>query len=76
MNSLLIPLKGPSRGPRVQGCRELEVASPKDLLRLARLGASQRHVAATKMNDRSSRTVQEGPLIGDPVRITGKPKKQ
>lgn len=44
------------RGPRVQGCREVEVSSPKDLLRLARLGASHRHVAATRMNDRSSRS--------------------
>lgn len=44
------------RGPRVQGCREIEVASLKDLLHLARLGASRRHVAATRMNDRSSRS--------------------
>jgi hypothetical protein len=44
------------RGPRVQGCREVEVSTPKDILRLARLGASQRHVAATRMNDRSSRS--------------------
>jgi len=44
------------RGPRVQGCREMEVASLKALLHLARLGASRRHVAATRMNDRSSRS--------------------
>jgi len=44
------------RGPRVQGCREIEVNSLKDLLRLARLGASNRHVAATRMNDHSSRS--------------------
>jgi len=44
------------RGPRVQGCREVEVDSLKDLLRLARLGSSNRHVATTRMNDRSSRS--------------------
>jgi kinesin family protein 5 len=44
------------RGPRVQGCREVRVTSPKELLKLARLGASRRHVAATRMNDRSSRS--------------------
>lgn len=45
-----------ARGPRVQGCHEMEVASPKELLRLARAGAANRHVASTRMNSRSSRS--------------------
>lgn len=44
------------RGPRVQGCCEVEVSSPKELIRLARMGAANRHVASTRMNSRSSRS--------------------
>ncbi|KPA77314.1 putative kinesin K39, partial [Leptomonas pyrrhocoris] len=46
----------PSRGVFLEGQRLVEVASLDDVVRLMEVGNGVRHTAATKMNDRSSRS--------------------
>ncbi|KAK7201648.1 kinesin K39 [Novymonas esmeraldas] len=46
----------PSRGVFLEGQRLVEVTSLEDVVRLIELGNGVRHTAATKMNDRSSRS--------------------
>ncbi len=43
-------------GPVVLGLSEELVTSPEDVLRLLRQGEARRHVAASKMNERSNRS--------------------